>query len=70
MSTQQSTTIVTSISEFEQLILVCKKHNITALRLGDIEMQIPADVKPEQADHSRSEAININAEAFLTYKNL
>jgi hypothetical protein len=61
---------VNSISEFEQLILVCKKHKITALKLGDIELQIPSDVKTEREENRSEQQPDINALAFDTYRNL
>lgn len=68
--TTSSSQIVTSISDFEQLILVCKKHNISALKLGDIEFQVPADIKKE-AEITRSEPQpDVNAIAFDLYRNM
>lgn len=67
---QSASSIVTSISDFENLIQVCKRHGITALKLGDIEMQIPGDVKKDPEQYQRSEKPDINAEAFMTYRNL
>lgn len=71
MTTQATpSSIVTSISDFEQLILVCKKHKITSLKLGDIEMQIPSDVKTERDETRSEQQPDINALAFDTYRNL
>lgn len=62
--------IVTSIADFEQLLIVAKRHGVTQLKLGDIELNLPSDVKQTTSDTIRSEQPDINQEAYLTYRNL
>lgn len=70
--TQSPSTIVTSISDFDSLVAVAKKHGLTYLRVGDIEFHVPItqtaqDAKPE---YTRTEQPDVNAAAFDAYRNL
>lgn len=65
--------IVTSIADFDQLLTVAKRHGVTSLKLGDIELQIPGEVKKDPTEYQRSEQPDtnaINAIAYDTYRNL
>ena len=62
--------IVTSIADFEQLVIVAKRQGLTALRLGDIEFHLlPTESKTEILTRS-DPTIDVNAEAYDAYRNL
>lgn len=66
-----SPTIVNSIGDFEQVLIIAKRHGVTHLKLGSIEAVIAATAEPVKEQATRPEGpSDLNAEAFMVYSKL
>lgn len=69
---KQSTTIVTSLDDFDRLLVIAKKHGVTQMKIEGIEVILPLPISDSRSEglFTESPKIDIDAEAHLAYKNL
>lgn len=68
----QSTTIVTTLDDFDRLLSIAKKHGVVQLKLEGIEVALPPppmDMRQEPV-FTNTVNVDVDAEAHLAYKNL
>lgn len=71
MPTASSSPIVTSLGDFELLIIIAKRHGISALTVGDIAFNLPPQPEaPAKPEYTRTEEPNVDAIAYSTFKQL
>ena len=69
--TVSNSSIVTSLADFENLIIIAKRHGLTALNVGDIAFNLPPQAEaPPKPEYTRTEEPNVDAIAYQTYKQL
>lgn len=65
---------IATLSDFDALLVIAKKHGVAHLRVGDIEVALPGIVpemeKQPLVTSSSPQVRDLDAEAYVTYSNM
>ncbi len=67
------TSIITTLTDFENLIIIAKKHGLTELKLGDICFVVPPQLEPEKPQYVETKTRSsdeIDAEIYGTMTSI
>lgn len=66
--------LISTLADFEQLLIIAKRHDVDSLKIGDIEVVMGGSLAPTSDDKvelTRSEERpDIDSLAYSTYKDL